>query len=104
MDNFTVNRNGPPKSKTLRDQAPTVIPSNAQIPILGESGDTKYDLSLRIKNKVSAYKDALPRCPTLQAWDKQNEFKFGFIPPGSLKYLIRYAQLNLLKAHLSFTK
>ena len=34
-----------------------------------------------IKNKVSAYKDVL----TLQAWDKQNKFKFDFIPLGNLK-------------------
>ena len=79
-ENFTINRNGPPKSKTLRDQAFTVTPNNAKLPILGESGDTKYDLPLRIKNKVSTYKDVLPRCPTLQAWDKQNELKFGFNP------------------------
>ena len=47
--------------------------------------DTKYDLPLRIKNKVSTYKQLLPNCPTLQAWDKQNKFKFGFIPLGTLK-------------------
>ena len=49
------------------------------------SSDTKYDLPLRIKNKVSTYKQLLPNCPTLQAWDKQNKFKFGFIPLGTLK-------------------
>ena len=47
--------------------------------------DTKYDLPLRIKNKVSTYKQLLPNCPTLQAWDKQNKFKFSFIPLGTLK-------------------
>ena len=47
--------------------------------------DTKYDLPLRIKNKASTYKQLLPNCPTLQAWDKQNKFKFGFIPLGTLK-------------------
>ena len=51
----------------------------------GELSDTKYDLPLRIKNKVSTYKQLLPSCPTLQAWDKQNKFKFGFIPLGTLK-------------------
>ena len=50
-----------------------------------EVSDTKYDLPLRIKNKVSTYKQLLPSCPTLQAWDKQNKFKFGFIPLGTLK-------------------
>ena len=51
----------------------------------GEVSDTKYDLPLRIKNKVSTYKQPLPSCPTLQAWDKQDKFKFGFIPLGTLK-------------------
>ena len=52
--------------------------------------DTKYDLPLRIKNKVSTYKQLLPNCPTLQAWDKQNKFKFGFIPLGTLKVPTNY--------------
>ena len=43
----------------------------------------KYDLPLRIKNKSITYKHVLPSCPTLQLWDVQNKFKFGFIPLGS---------------------
>ena len=43
---------------------------------------SKYDLSLRIKNKTITYKHVLPSCPTLQLWDAQNKFKFGFIPLG----------------------
>ena len=44
---------------------------------------SKYDLPLRIKNKNITYKHVLPSCPTLQHWDAQNKFKFGFILLGS---------------------
>ena len=44
---------------------------------------SKYDLPLRIKNKSITYKQVLPSCPTLQLWDVQNKFKFGFIPLGN---------------------
>ena len=44
---------------------------------------SKYDLPLRIKNKTITYRHVLPSCPTLQLWDAQNKFKFGFIPLGS---------------------
>ena len=42
----------------------------------------KYDLPLRIKDKSITYKHVLPDCPTLQLWEAQNKFKFGFIPLG----------------------
>ena len=45
---------------------------------------SKYDLPLRIKNKSITYKEVLPHCPTLQFWEAQNKYKFGFIPLGSL--------------------
>ena len=48
---------------------------------------TKYDLSLRIKNKRASYKQLLPTCPTLRSWDVQNKYKFGFIPLGEIKLL-----------------
>ena len=44
---------------------------------------SKYDLPLRIKDKSISYKRVLPDCPTLQLWEAQNKFKFGFIPLGS---------------------
>ena len=44
---------------------------------------SKYDLPLRIKNKTMTYRHILPSCSTLQLWDAQNKFKFGFIPLGS---------------------
>ena len=69
----------------------------------GEGTDTKYDLPLRIQNKVSTYKQLLPSCPTLQAWDKQNKFKFGFIPLGTLKVpekcQPKYSHCNPLVLH-----
>ena len=40
----------------------------------------KYDISIRVKNKVQNYKSALPHCATLRLWDVQNKHKFGFIP------------------------
>ena len=43
---------------------------------------SKYDLPLRIKDKSITYKHVLPNCPTLQLWEAQNKFKFGFIPLG----------------------
>ena len=44
---------------------------------------SKYDLPLRIKSKSISYKQVLSDCPTLQHWEAQNKFKFGFIPLGS---------------------
>ena len=44
---------------------------------------SKYDLPLRIKDKSISYKQVLPDCPTLQLWEVQNKFKFGFIPLSS---------------------
>ena len=41
-----------------------------------------YDLPLLIKDKSITYKHVLPDCPTLQLWEAQNKFKFGFIPLG----------------------
>ena len=41
---------------------------------------SKYNLPLRIKSKSISYKQVLPDCPTLQAWEAQNKYKFGFIP------------------------
>ena len=43
---------------------------------------TKYELPLRIKSKSISYKEVLPSCPTLQLWEAQNKYKFGFIPLG----------------------
>ena len=45
---------------------------------------TKYNIDLRLKAKKS-YKEFLPRCQTLQHWEAQTKFKFGFIPLGELK-------------------
>ena len=75
---------GTSTSLTYQDQNP--ITSTDQGDSMDEeSSDSKYDLPLRIKTKVSTYKQVLPNCPTLQAWDKQNKFKFGFIPLGTSK-------------------
>ena len=43
---------------------------------------SKYDLPLLIKDKSITYKHVLPDCPTLQLWEAQSKFKFGFIPLG----------------------
>ena len=43
---------------------------------------TKYELPLRIKSKSISYEEVLPSCPTLQLWEAQNKYKFGFIPLG----------------------
>ena len=42
-----------------------------------------YDLPLLIKDKSITYKHVLPDCPTLQLWEAQKKFKFGFIPLGN---------------------
>ena len=48
-----------------------------------ESLDTKYDLPLKIKQRIN-YKSKLSTCSTLRHWDSQNKFKFGYIPLGDL--------------------
>ena len=73
-----------PTSSTHQDKNSSTNNNESNCMVVG-STDTKYDLPLRIKNKVSTYRQVLPSCPTLQAWDSQNKFKFGFIPLGSLK-------------------
>ena len=73
-----------PTSSTYQDKNSSTNNNESNHMVVGSS-DTKYDLPLRIKNKVSTYRQVLPRCPTLQAWDSQNKFKVGFIPLGSLK-------------------
>ena len=75
---------GLPTSSTYQDQNPSTNTNENNCMVEGSS-DTKYDLPLSKKNKVSTYRQVLPSCPTLQAWDSQNKFKFGFIPLGSLK-------------------
>ena len=45
---------------------------------------SKYDLPLRFKDKKLDHTNLMASCPTLQLWDKQNAFKFGFIPMGEL--------------------
>ena len=45
---------------------------------------SKYDLPLCFKDKKLDYTKFMASCPTLQLWDKQNAFKFGFIPMGEL--------------------
>ena len=45
---------------------------------------TKYDLSLRFKDKKLDYEKIMASSPTFKLWDKQNESKFGFIPMGEL--------------------
>ena len=45
---------------------------------------SKYDLPLRFKDKKLDYTNLMASCPTLQLWDKQNAFKFDFIPMGEL--------------------
>ena len=47
--------------------------------------DSKYDLSLRLSDKKIDYTTLIDSCPTLKLWDKQNGFKFGFIPMGDLE-------------------
>ena len=80
------------KCTSYRDQNP-IVTTNETNHIV-EGSDTKYDLPLRIKNKVSTYRQVLPSCPILQAWDSQNKFKFGFIPLGSLKVPDKCQQNN----------
>ena len=48
-----------------------------------ESLDTKYDLPLKIKQRIN-YKSKLSTCSTLRYWDSQNKFKFGYIPLRAL--------------------
>ena len=43
----------------------------------------KYTWAVRFL-KAKNYKTTLPKCKTLQAWDADNKFKFGFIPLGDL--------------------
>ena len=62
------------------NQSSLVFSSNTNT---NTDSSSKYDLPLRIKNKTITYKHVLPSCPTLQLWDAQNKFKFGFIPLGS---------------------
>ena len=63
------------------------IPSNDHQRVVTEEckaiACSKYDLPLRIKDKALTYKHVLPHCPTLQSWESQSKFKFGFIPLGS---------------------
>ena len=45
---------------------------------------SKYDLPLHFKDKKLDCTNLMASCPTLQLWDKQSAFKFGFIPMGEL--------------------
>ena len=45
---------------------------------------SKYDLPVCFKDKKLDYANLMVTCPTLQLWDRQNAFKFGFIPMGKL--------------------
>ena len=40
---------------------------------------------MNFKRNRQCYKSALKECKSLQAWDKQNKLKLGFIPLGDLK-------------------
>ena len=42
---------------------------------------SKYDLPLRLRDKKLDYTNIMASCPTLQLWDEQNAYKFGFVPP-----------------------
>ena len=63
---------------------------------------TKYDLDLHLKAKKS-YKEFLPTCPTLQQWEANIKFKFGFIPLGDLKLSqavsVKQTSLDPLQLH-----
>ena len=94
--------NGSPTCTSYQDQNP-IVTTNETNHIV-EGSNTKYDLPLRIKNKVSTYRQVLPSCPSLQAWDSQNKFKFSFIPLASLKVPDNVNPITLLWTHWPFTK
>ena len=76
----SLQKSGKASNNDASKQSPLYVPSNKET---YPDSSSKYDLPLRIKNKSITYKQVLPSCPTLQLWDAQNKFKFGFIPLGS---------------------
>ena len=65
--NFKASSNASPKHQTLSTGGHQLTSDKVLSLRVQQNEDTKYDLPLQIKNKVSTYKNILPSCPTLQA-------------------------------------
>ena len=89
VDTVSSDSHDTPKSNLnlARSNLAVNLPNNEQQRAVPEEfkaiACSKYDLPLGIKDKALTYKHVLPECPTLQLWESQSNFKFGFIPLGS---------------------
>ena len=74
-----------PKTKVVTNSSVDTTSSHGNLHIKdGSINGTKYDLDLR-HNPKQSYKNFLPTCQTLQEWETNTKFKFGFIPFGELR-------------------
>ena len=91
------------KDDTMVNTSTSTSSSQANVNPNDESvNSTKYDLDLCHKVKRT-YKNFLPTCQTLQHWEANTKFKFGFIPLGELnlpaEVTVSQSSLDALQLH-----
>ena len=92
-----------PKTKVVTNNSADTTGAHVNLDLRHESTNgTKYDLDLH-HNPKRSYKNFLPTCQTLQEWEANTKFKFGFIPLGELKLpqevVVNQSPLDSLQLH-----